>query len=214
MIYLREKKSGLYSVFSYYVAVQLAELPLQFAVPTLYFVIVYFSVGFQYTVLNFGQIYLFFILLVFIVNSFGMFFGALLQVQLASILIPVLLIVNMLFAGFYVNTQNIPSFVEWMKYISIFYYTFSGAVVTEFGNLTFYCKNDQYIVSSISGTCSNGEVVTVTTEVCPITTGQQVIDSFGVPDLTQYQYQLILLSFVIVLRGSIYFLLHRPPNRI
>ena len=122
----------MYRVFSYYIAKQLSEFPLQLLVPTIFIVIVYLCVGLQYSSVHFGNFLLICLLLNFIVNSVGLLFGALVQAQLAAVLMPVSLIFAMLFAGFYVNTENIPVFLRWAKYASMFYYAFCAVIYTEF----------------------------------------------------------------------------------
>ena len=132
MVYLREKRSGMYRVFSYYIGKQIAELPLQLIIPTIFIVAVYLCVGLQYSLVHFGNLLLICLLLNFIMNSCGFFFGAVFEAQIAALLMPVCLVFAMLFAGFYVNTDNVPVFLKWAKYASMFYYSFSGVLYSEF----------------------------------------------------------------------------------
>ena len=146
MVYIQEKRAGMYRVISYYFSKQLAEFPLQLIVPSIFLLIVYFAVGLQYSSVHFANFLLIFLLLNFVVNSFGLLFGALFQAQLAAVLMPVCLIFAMLFAGFYVNTENIPVFLKWAKYASMFYYAFSGVVLTEFWFVFFFIFYFHYLI--------------------------------------------------------------------
>ena len=65
-----------------------------------------------------------------------------------------------------------------------------------------------------SGTCSNGEVISITTSVCATEHGDQVIKQFGADDLSLYQYELILLLFLIAIRFALLFALYKPPKRV
>jgi hypothetical protein len=47
---------------------------------------------------------------------------------LANVLAPVVMIVLMLFGGFYVNTANIPDYFVFLEYISFVKYSFAGSM--------------------------------------------------------------------------------------
>lgn len=59
--------------------------------------------------------------------------------QLAVTLTPVLIIPFMLFAGFFVNQDNIPWFLKPFQYMSIFKYGFQALVYNEYQDLTLDC---------------------------------------------------------------------------
>ena len=67
---------------------------------------------------------------------------------------------------------------------------------------------------SEEATCSNGEVITVTSSACPITHGQQTIELFGADELTLYQLELILLAYLLIFRIALYFALLKPPKKV
>ena len=60
--------------------------------------------------------------------------------QLAVTLTPVLIIPFMLFAGFFVNQDNIPWFLTPFQYLSIFKYGFQALVWNEYQDQTLDCQ--------------------------------------------------------------------------
>jgi len=152
-------------------------------------------------------------LMVFSANSVGLLCGAFFPAQVAAVTYPVSLLCAMMFAGFYVNTVNIPTWIRWAKYISPFFYAMSGALIDEFTGRTFYCKSGQYFTSNVTATCSNGEEISIVSSDCQYTRGKQIIDEYGTQNLQLYQYQLVVLLFILICRFLLYFALHRPPNR-
>jgi len=61
--------------------------------------------------------------------------------QLAVTLTPVLIIPFMLFAGFFVNQNNIPWFLKEFQYLSIFKYGFQALVWNEYTDLKLACMD-------------------------------------------------------------------------
>merc|ERR1711990_871869 len=61
--------------------------------------------------------------------------------QLAVTLTPVLIIPFMLFAGFFVSTDNIPVFLKEFEYLSIFKYGYTALLVNQFESLIADCQD-------------------------------------------------------------------------
>lgn len=59
--------------------------------------------------------------------------------QLAVTLTPVLIIPFMLFAGFFVNQENIPKWLIEFQYLSIFKYGYQALMLNEYTGLTLEC---------------------------------------------------------------------------
>lgn len=59
--------------------------------------------------------------------------------QLAVTLTPVLIIPFMLFAGFFVNQENIPKWLIEFQYLSIFKYGYQALMLNEYEGLTLEC---------------------------------------------------------------------------
>ena len=61
--------------------------------------------------------------------------------QLAVTLTPVLIIPFMLFAGFFVNQENIPKFLIEFQYLSIFKYGYQALMLNEYTGLDLECMH-------------------------------------------------------------------------
>jgi hypothetical protein len=62
--------------------------------------------------------------------------------QLAVTLTPVLIIPFMLFAGFFVNQEQIPKFLIEFQYLSIFKYGYQALMLNEYEDLEIPCMKD------------------------------------------------------------------------
>lgn len=109
-VFLREVNNNMYDVSAYFFAKVTSELPLSILIPVLFDVIVYWAIG-----LNDEYTYKFFIfaaisiLIYLAAGSYSLIISSLIsEKQLAVSLTPVLIIPFMLFAGFFVNQDNIP----------------------------------------------------------------------------------------------------------
>ena len=56
---------------------------------------------------------------------------------------PLVIVILLLFGGFYINTSNIPVYFIWIEYFSYFKYAFSALMQNEFNGLDLKCKDDQ-----------------------------------------------------------------------
>ena len=64
---------------------------------------------------------------------------------IAMAMVPILFIPLMLFGGFFLNTNNIPVWIFWLKYFSLFKYGFEIAVLNEFKGLHFTCAQSEQV---------------------------------------------------------------------
>jgi ABC-type multidrug transport system permease subunit len=194
----------MYHLSSYYLGKQLAELPLQVIVPAAFATVIYWTVGLPSEWYIYGTFLSLVMLMACCVSSAGLLLGALFPLQAALVVLPCLLLVSLLFAGFYVNPDNIPVWVDWVKYISLFFYAYEAVIQNQFSNLPLYCKKDQFVTLSATAKCSSGELVTVSSVTCPITNGDAIVKLVGGDLLEMWQYQLILLGFVLFVRVLLY----------
>lgn len=65
----------------------------------------------------------------------------------------------MLFSGFFLNSDSIPPYFEWISYLSPIKYGFTALAKNEFPGLTFHC----------------GDQTTNSVSACPYKTGDDVI---------------------------------------
>merc|ERR1712137_1367000 len=203
-IFRRERRAGMYPLSAYYLGKQIAEFPLQVMMPALFATVVYWLVGLPSEWWIYGTFLSLVMLMAVCVSSAGMLLGAIFPLTAAVVVLPCLLLISLLFAGFYVHPDNIPVWVDWVKYISLFFYAYMAVMRNQFEDLDMYCKSDQFLTQTASGVCPDGEAVTVTERTCPITNGDTIVNNVGADLLEIWQYQLILLGFVIFVRLLIY----------
>lgn len=124
----------MYRVSAYFWAKILSELPIGIITPSLFSATVYFAIGY-----NTNEWFKFplFVLINFLIFNASGGYSLILGVtfsdkQLAVTLTPVLIIPFMLFAGFFVNQDNIPWFLKPFQYMSIFKYGFQALCYNEY----------------------------------------------------------------------------------
>ena len=135
-VFKRERAARAYRVSTYYLAKNVAELPLQFAYPIIFSSIVYWMIGFAETAAAFFTFLAFMVVISFTSQSLGLLISAAVpNVTVANILAPLILIIFVLFGGFYSNTQSIWAGIAWIQWISYVNYAFKGLVQNEFNNV-------------------------------------------------------------------------------
>mmetsp|Transcript_15731 Transcript_15731/g.26535 ORF Transcript_15731/g.26535 Transcript_15731/m.26535 type:complete len:505 (+) Transcript_15731:642-2156(+) len=140
-VFLREVNNNMYRVSSYFWAKIVSELPGSLIIPVLQMTIVYFSVG-----LNTDEWYHYFVHLAAGVLCYNAFTGfgyiigtAISDNQLVVVLTPVIIVPTMLFAGFFVNQENVPDWLTPLREITIFKYCYQAFVLNEFNDLDLEC---------------------------------------------------------------------------
>jgi len=143
-VFLREANNNMYSVSAYFWAKIYSELPSSILTPALFGCICYFLIGF-----NNEEWYKFpvFLLILFLIynasGGYSLILGTLFSdKQLAVTLTPVLIIPFMLFAGFFVNQNQIPKFLLPFQYASIFKYGYQALMLNEYEGLNLPCEQD------------------------------------------------------------------------
>eukprot|EP01035_Chromulina_nebulosa_P018182 gene18182-23840_t len=138
----REIAVGSYPLSSYFLSRVLAELPGQTITTIVFCAIVYWSSN-----LNPNPIRFLIFLCVVILESFcaialGFALGSISPNDvIANALGPPVLIILMLFGGFYINTSSLPEGSAWVTYISYIKWAFQALIINEFTGETFSCKD-------------------------------------------------------------------------
>lgn len=163
-VFFREHSNNMYRTISFYFSKVVADLPFQIIFPCVFGTIVYWMVGFQSDAEKFFIFLTVVILCANIGSGLGFVLGTLARdTSVAISLVPLTVLPFMVFSGFFVNSNSVPDYFIWIQYISFINYGFQALTINEFQGLTFQCKEDEKL--------SNGG--------CPITTGQQLIESYG-----------------------------------
>lgn len=186
MIVSRERASKSYALSPFYISKVLVDLPM-ILYPTIFTIIFYFLAGYSKDPGTFFATLCLAILAYLTAISFGMFIsafaGSLLQAQ--GMAMPIMLIF-ILFSGFYANNSVIPAALNWIQWISPMRWIFAGIVVVQFSGLVFQC-----------------DAATAATQGC-IPTGEAFIDSLGLQNDSFARSLGVLLGMMVFLHISAY----------
>ena len=138
----RERNGRAYNTISYFCAKVIVELPLNL-MPTIVFgLIVYYLIEFKD-----GIAFLYFLLIIMMVNfvacSLGLAISAFAPTtDAANALGPPLVIVGIIFGGFYISIDSLPIVANWIPYLSMFKWSFEALMVCHYycSLTTFYSK--------------------------------------------------------------------------
>lgn len=146
----KERSSGMYRLSSYFMSTVVADLPMELILPTVFVVITYWMAGLKASFVNFVQTLVVLLLSVLVSQGLGLAIGATIMDQKsATILGSVIMLTFLLAGGFYV--QHVPSFIAWIKYISISNYTYKLSIGSQ------YKPSETYPCNSKGGFCLVGE---------------------------------------------------------
>lgn len=136
IIFLREHKLGYYKLAAYFLSKVLVELPYQVFFPMLLVTISYYMIGFRPE-----PQYFFTLMAIAVLTALnGMAMGTLAAsafktVEIALVILPLLLIPMMIFSGLMINSNNIPWYFAWIRYIAPTQYAFTAAMKNQFTDL-------------------------------------------------------------------------------
>jgi len=171
-LYFREKANKVYKTSAYFLGKTLIELPLQILTPIVFGSIPYYMIGLKPDWTYFFRFCLGLVVLGQASESLGLILGALVKAPTTAVMMsPLLLIPFLLVTGFFLNLNSIPLYLVWIKVLSPQKYIFAALLQTEFTNQHFYCGEDE-LVATPAG------------DLCPFTSGEQVLGFFSIPPST------------------------------
>ncbi|KAJ1942669.1 hypothetical protein GGF37_003009 [Kickxella alabastrina] len=142
-VLLRERSAGTYRMTSYFFAKSLSFFPLAFIPYTISYIGVYFIAHFQYDAAKF---------FIGLANTYALLFTSLAfafgvsmivkSMEVAFIISPVVMSNLMLFAGNMANSKAVTPVLRWIKYVCMYYYSYSAFVQNEFNGLVFTCDSN------------------------------------------------------------------------
>ena len=201
-IYQREQQAGLYYTSAYFLAKTTIEGPSVLLFPIIFGSIAYWMIGLT----PIAQTFMIFLggLLTFaaVATSLFLFIGSLAPSPIvAQILSPLIIVLMLLFGGFYVNNDNVPVYFEWLKYWSIFYWGFGILVWNELHNFN-EGKGFQGVCNcSFSSSCAccndaNATLVPNSTNCQYYITGEEELRLLGLQNTEIWQNFAILLGMI------------------
>ncbi|KAJ2799010.1 hypothetical protein H4R20_004605 [Coemansia guatemalensis] len=138
----RERAGGMYRMSTYFAARALSFFPVVYIPYIIMFTGIYFITHLQYEVEKFFIALLVIAVLLFCSLGFAFTMAMIVRrMEVAHTIAPVSLATFMLFAGNLSNATSITPVLRWIKYVCLFYYSYSGLVQNEFNGLEFVCSS-------------------------------------------------------------------------
>ncbi|XP_059282826.1 ABC transporter G family member 9-like [Lycium ferocissimum] len=123
MMLEKERSSGMYRLSSYFMSRTVGDLPMELVLPTIFVIITYWTTGLKPFATNFFSTLFTLLYGVLVAQGLGLAIGAFVMNQRsATILGSVIMLSFTLVGGYFV--RRVPSFIAWIKYISISQYTY------------------------------------------------------------------------------------------
>ena len=143
-ILLKERSAGTYRLSAYFLAKTLSEMPVKLFLPFLFLAISYPMADLNPDPGAFFGIVGTQLLAALAGESVGLFIGTItMDYEKAMTMATLTSLVLMLAGGFFV--QNLPSFAEWVRYVSPFKYSYDACLKMEF-NRDIQCNNGEVLV--------------------------------------------------------------------
>jgi ABC-type multidrug transport system ATPase subunit len=198
-IIVRERFSKAYYVSAYYMARFITGLPGDIIFPAIAGIIIYFPAGLNPDP---GRFVIFLATIGFVAfcaQAVGLCISAYLSdFEAASALAPPLLIVMMLFGGFYINADSLPEGARWVKYISMHYWGFGILVKNEFSGTSISCHDVHQLSEEMS------KVTEGNATVACIRTGNEVLERMSLENYDIREGFLGLLALTLAMHFLAY----------
>ncbi|KAK3927918.1 ATP-binding cassette sub-family G member 4 [Frankliniella fusca] len=132
-IIAREHFNRWYSLKSYFLAVTMADVPLQGMCVCVYTVVVYYMTAQPMEPLRFLQFLLICSLVSFVAQSVGLAVGAAMKVEHGVIFGPLVILPFTIFSGYFVIQRDAPTKMQWLFAASYLKYGLSGSMLAVYG---------------------------------------------------------------------------------
>ena len=141
-IVMRERQAKSYYLSSYYITKVLTAMPIDIITPLLFACIIYWIVGLNPDPFAFFMFCIITIAVSLAAIGLGFCVGSIAPtIDAASAMAPTIMVLMILFGGFYINTDNIPDWIEWLSNVSTIQWSFAAFAINEFSGLELSCHD-------------------------------------------------------------------------
>ncbi|KAI3385581.1 hypothetical protein SNEBB_008557 [Seison nebaliae] len=191
-VFLRETMNSWYSLRSYFFARTFADLPLQVLLPIVYMSTVYWMTDQPNDFTRFVMILTLAVLTSLIAQAFGVFLSIVTEPGVAVFAGPVSTIPILLFSGYFLPFKSMPIWLSWLSYFSYIRFAFEGSLIAIYGY---------------------GRVRLGCEGYCPFENAERILEMFEVNNVDYWRHFIILCSFYVGARMSVYFALRWKCGR-
>lgn len=133
----KERSSGMYRLSSYFMARSAGDLPMELALPFGFIIITYWMAGLKPTAFHFFKTLIVVLYTVLVSHGVGLAIGAVvMNFRSATTLAAVIVNAFFLVGGYYV--RNVPSFIAWLKYVSVTYHSYKLLLSSQYKSEEMY----------------------------------------------------------------------------
>nr|XP_014086513.2 ABC transporter G family member 6 [Bactrocera oleae] len=129
----REHFNRWYSLRAYYIAITLADIPIQLICTSLFIFPTYYLTGQPMDVIRFALFFTIVFLTALVGQSIGLSVGSALSVHYGAILGPFFICPFLAFSGFFLQRKDSPFYLKWLFDISFLKYALDGSMLSLFG---------------------------------------------------------------------------------
>lgn len=131
VIVSRERAGKMYHVSAYYLSKVISEMPMRIFGNMLYAIILYWFVGLRAEARRFFTFFGIILMQAISTQALAFFTSALAKnTQMALAGTPMMLIILILFGGFFINLESLPPGSEWIAKVSNVRWAFQGMMIT------------------------------------------------------------------------------------
>lgn len=183
----RELFNKWYNLKIYYLARTIADIPINILQPIIFGTVSYWMTNQINDFSRFCVVILICVLTTFVSQSIGLCFGAITNIQTSIYLGPVSIIPHVLFCGFFIRLNVIPSYMKWLSYLSIYRYGYEGILISTYG--------------------FNRTLLECDVKYCPFQDPEYFLQEMGITNNLLYVNFIVLIAMILSLRIIVYFLL-------